>query len=166
MKKGLLILFLSAYSLFAFSDTIYSGNENDISFFLTKKYQNLNDKIIQFDKEKAELNQKIISVQNENDKRVTVLMWAIGIMTTLLIVIAGGTAWKNSIDTKRAIVDTIGIAKDQADKEITILLKEKYETKLQSISNNIVDTENVIAELQTEIETIQSTIKTLKIKLS
>ena len=43
----------------------------------------------------TELKEKIIAVQNENDKRIVIITWATSIVVTLIVLIVGFTSWNN-----------------------------------------------------------------------
>ena len=79
------------------------AHEGDSLYISSKEYQVLNEKIIQLEKDKTELNQKIIGVQNENDKRSSVITWAIG----LIVVLSLGAAIYNIAMHRRIVRQSV-----------------------------------------------------------
>jgi len=81
-----LILLLS----FGFLCFLGKATQNDSIFISSKEYQILNEKVIQIEKEKVELNQKTVSIQTENDKRFSDLYTNLSIWVSAIFVFAGG----------------------------------------------------------------------------
>lgn len=62
-----------------------SCSPKDSLFISSIEYQKLFKNIIHLENTNVELNQKIIGVQNENDKRIIIFCWAIGLIVVLSI---------------------------------------------------------------------------------
>ena len=77
----------------------------------------------------AELKERIIAVQNENDKRFTVYMWAFSMIMTLVMGSVIYTLNKNTQLVKEAAQET---AKKEFIKEFKIF-KRKYHETLREI---------------------------------
>jgi hypothetical protein len=133
MKK-IIITFLILFSFnlcFSSSDSV---------FISSKEYQVLNEKIVQLEKENAELAKDIFRV----DGRISdwYLNFTIGAIIFMLL-LAGivGLQWSN----------TRGIARTQAEKELE-LLKEKFReiesksVEAESLINSVVDSMSIISK--------------------
>ena len=72
----------------------------------------------------AELKEKIISVQNENDKRFSVFLWAFTIIITLLVASVGYTLYRNPKLVKETAQET---AKKEFIKEYKIFKRKFFE---------------------------------------
>ncbi len=133
MKKILLTL-ICVFFLIA----CYANNQQDSLYVSSKEYQILNAKIIQLEKDKTELNQKIIGVQNENDKRSSVLTWSIG----LIVVLSLGAAIYNIVVHKH-------IVRKQVNEEI-----KEYEEKFEELESKGVQ---MVKSLENQIDVTQKT---------
>jgi hypothetical protein len=98
-----------------------------------------------------ELKEKIISVQNENDKRFEVLLWGIGIIVTLLLAINIYSYFNNRTIAAQNAKDT---AKEEFIREYKIY-KRKFNEMLRDINAKKVEVEN----LKLEFEYYQASVK-------
>ncbi len=104
----------------------------------------------------AELREKIIAVESENDKRIEVLMWGIGLIITLMAVIFGITIHNNK---KAAIQNAQETARKEFVREFRI-----YKRKFNETFADIEKKKEEIESLKFDIEQLSEMIKAANIK--
>ena len=98
---------------------------------------------IDLEKENTELKWKVTAVQDENDKRITTLLWGIGIIVTLIIVIIAAGAFKANQAAKET-------AKEEFEKEML-----KYQTGFKDLKER---QEKQVGEFQEVINKLQESL--------
>lgn len=100
----------------------------------------------------VELKEKIIGVQSENDKRITILLWAIGLILPTIGVIVGFTIHNNN---KAAIQTSQETARKEFDREYKYI-KVEFDKVLAEIKEKKDEIETLKFEFEQNLEIIKA----------